>query len=210
VTVSVGWLGAAAAYIALAITGITSVDAQQAHAAYLSLELIGWLVIVPASLASLLTGLVQLLGTEWGLFRHYWVSAKFLLTSVATLILLGQMPAVSHLSGLAAAGTTSSSGKAGVDADVVGLVGQHRPTIVDRGFDAEPQVECLTVEEMAQHVAEFADLGTKLLVLRVLGEPRPHIRPAWCPRPSYDYASRGQRVAIIYLLKGTNMGTSFW
>ena len=43
--------------------------------------LIGWFVIVPASLASLLTGLVQSLGTEWGLFRHYWVSAKFLLTN---------------------------------------------------------------------------------------------------------------------------------
>lgn len=49
VTVSVGWLGAAVAYIALAVTGITSMDAQQARAAYLSLELIGWFVIVPAS-----------------------------------------------------------------------------------------------------------------------------------------------------------------
>jgi hypothetical protein len=114
VTVSVGWLGAAVAYIALAITGITSVDAQQARAAYLSLELIGWFVIVPASLASLLTGLVQSLGTEWGLFRHYWVSAKFLLTSVATLILLGHMPAVSHMSGLAATATASSSPDFGV------------------------------------------------------------------------------------------------
>ena len=109
VTVSVGWLGAAIAYIALAITGITSVDAEQARGAYVSLKVIGWCIIVPASLASLLTGLVQSLCTDWGLFRHYWVSAKFLLTTIATLILLGHMPAVSHLSGLAAAATTSSS-----------------------------------------------------------------------------------------------------
>ena len=114
VTVSVGWLGAAVAYIALAITGITSVDVQQARAAYLSLEMIGWFVIVPASLASLLTGLVQSLGTEWGLFRHYWISAKFLLTTIATLILLGHMPAVSRMSGLAAAASSSSSADFGV------------------------------------------------------------------------------------------------
>lgn len=103
VTISVGWLGAAVAYIALAITGITSVDAEQARAAYLSLKLIGWFVIVPASLASLLTGLVQSLGTEWGLFRHYWISAKFLLTSIATLILMGHMPAVSRMSAMVTA-----------------------------------------------------------------------------------------------------------
>jgi hypothetical protein len=45
-------------------------------------------VIVPFSLASLLTGLVLALGTPWGLFRHYWVAAKFLLTAGATLVLL--------------------------------------------------------------------------------------------------------------------------
>ena len=39
--------------------------------AYLAMDLIGWFVIVPLSLASLLTGLVQALGTTWGLFRHY-------------------------------------------------------------------------------------------------------------------------------------------
>lgn len=106
VTVSVGWLGAAVAYIALAITGVTG-DAEQARAAYLSLKWIGWFVIVPASLASLLTGLVQSLATEWGLFRHYWVSAKFLLTSIATLVLLGHMPAVNRMSSMASASAWS-------------------------------------------------------------------------------------------------------
>ena len=43
------------------------------RAAYLVTALIGWLVIVPLSFAVLVTGLVQSLGTEWGLFRHYWV-----------------------------------------------------------------------------------------------------------------------------------------
>ena len=68
VTFSVGWLGAVVACLALAIAGLTRQDAQVVRAAFLSMELIGWFVIVPLSLAALFTGLVQSLGTEWGLF----------------------------------------------------------------------------------------------------------------------------------------------
>ncbi|MRD49337.1 hypothetical protein GHT07_18840 [Caenimonas koreensis DSM 17982] len=32
-----------------------------------------WFVILPFSLASLVTGIVQALGTAWGLLRHYWI-----------------------------------------------------------------------------------------------------------------------------------------
>jgi hypothetical protein len=66
------------------------------------MELIGWFVIVPLSLAALLTGLVQSLGTEWGLFRYYWVVVKFVLTVGAITILLLHMPAVSRMSGAVA------------------------------------------------------------------------------------------------------------
>ena len=64
VTSSVGWLGAVAAFLALAIAGLTSRDPQMVRAAYLAMELTGWFVIVPLSLASPLTGLVQSLCTE--------------------------------------------------------------------------------------------------------------------------------------------------
>jgi hypothetical protein len=66
------------------------------------MELTGWFVIVPLSVASLLTGLVQSLGTDWGLFRHYWILEKFVLTIGATTILFLHMPAVSRMSGVAA------------------------------------------------------------------------------------------------------------
>jgi hypothetical protein len=65
------------------------------------MELIGWFVIVPFSLAALLAGLVESLGTQWGLFRHWWVSVKFLLTTGATIVLLQHMPAVTRMSGVA-------------------------------------------------------------------------------------------------------------
>jgi hypothetical protein len=109
ITFSVGWLGAVVAYLALAIAALTSRDIQMVRAAYLSMELIGWFVIVPFSLAALLTGLVQSLGTQWGLFRHYWILMKFLLTTAATIVLLGHMEAVSRMSDVAAQTTLSSA-----------------------------------------------------------------------------------------------------
>jgi len=71
VTSSVGWFGAVAGFLALAITGLVGHDAHRVQAAYVAMELISWLVIVPLSLASLVTGFVQALGTPWGLLRHY-------------------------------------------------------------------------------------------------------------------------------------------
>jgi hypothetical protein len=88
VTFSVGWLGADAAFLALAIVGLASQDAQMMRAMYLAMDLTGWFVIVPFSFAALLTGLVLALGTPWGLFRHYWILAKFVLTMGAIIILL--------------------------------------------------------------------------------------------------------------------------
>jgi hypothetical protein len=102
VTSSVGWLGAVVAYLALVVAALTRQDAQTVRAAWVALELTGWFAIVPLSLASLLTGLVQSLGTPWGLFRHYWVLFKLLLTVLATIILLLHMPTVSFLAGVAA------------------------------------------------------------------------------------------------------------
>ena len=109
VTASVGWLGAVACSVALALAGLTSQDPQVVRAAYLTLELIGWFVLVPLSVTSLLTGLVQALGTRWGLFRHYWVLVKLLMNISATIVLLLYMQTLDHLADVAA-DTTSSSG----------------------------------------------------------------------------------------------------
>ncbi len=108
ITFSVGWLGAVVAYLPLAIAGLISRDYQMVRAAYLAMELIGWFVIVPFSLAALLTGVIQSLGTQWGLFRHYWILAKFLLTTGATIVLLRHMQAVSRMAGIAAETTLFS------------------------------------------------------------------------------------------------------
>ena len=109
VTASVGWLGAVAAFLALAIAGLTSEDPQRVRAAYLSMELTGWYVIVPLSLASLVTGLIQSLGTVWGLFRHYWIVIKLLINVFASVLLLVHMSPTTYLAGVAAAAALSAT-----------------------------------------------------------------------------------------------------
>jgi DMSO/TMAO reductase YedYZ heme-binding membrane subunit len=108
VTSSVGWLGAVAAFLGLAVVGLASQDAQTVRAAYLVMEPIGWLVLVPLALASLVTGLVQSLGTTWGLFRHYWVLFKLLINVFATIVLLMYMETLRSLGDVAAETTMST------------------------------------------------------------------------------------------------------
>ena len=123
VTSSVGWFGAVSGFLALAVAGLTSRDTQIVRAAYLSMNLIGWFVIVPLSFASPLTGLLQALGTTWGLFRHYWVLIKFLITIPATLLLLLHMQPVGHLAGVVAEATLSGGELAGLRIQLVADAG---------------------------------------------------------------------------------------
>ena len=109
ITSSVGWIGAVATFLALAIAGLMSKNDQIVRTAYLAMELIGWCVIVPFSIASLLTGLVQSLGTSWGLFRHYWIVAKLLITVFASVLLLVHMQVASRMAGVVA-GTAIGAG----------------------------------------------------------------------------------------------------
>ena len=100
-TVSVGWIGAVVAYLALGVSAVTSQEDQTVRAAWIAMEVIGWYVIVPLALAALLTGMVMALGTPWGVFRHYWVLITLVLTVFSIVILLLHMPTVSAMTDLA-------------------------------------------------------------------------------------------------------------
>jgi hypothetical protein len=101
-TVSVGWIGAVAAYIPFDVATVTSRDAERLRAAYLAMETIARSAIVPLALASLTTGLVVSLGTKWGLFRHYWVLISLVLTILATVVLVLETRTIGALSETAA------------------------------------------------------------------------------------------------------------
>ena len=66
ITVSVGWLGTVAVFLLLALTGLSSGDAQLVQSTYLVMSLLAWYVILPLCSASLATGILQSLGTTWG------------------------------------------------------------------------------------------------------------------------------------------------
>ena len=125
VTSSVGWLGAVAAFLILSVAGLTSDSGVTVRAAYVAMELIGLYMVVPLSLAALLTGLLQALGTRWGLFRHYWVLTKFCLTLVATALLL-----MHQFTAVAGAARRVSSASDGAFPDAGGLATQ---LVVDAG-----------------------------------------------------------------------------
>jgi len=122
-TVSVGWIGAVAAYLALDVAAATSQDTQTLRTAYLAMEVIARNVIVPLAFASLLTGLVMSLGTKWGLFRHYWVLISLLLTIVATVVLLVETQTISYFADIAAAPTTSGDELCALGSTLVHSVG---------------------------------------------------------------------------------------
>lgn len=94
---SVGWLGAVLSSLVLAVVGLTSRDGALVRGTYLTLVVIGWYALVPLSVASLITGLVQGLGTAWGLLRHYWVLVKLVLNLIATGVLLLYMQTLGAL-----------------------------------------------------------------------------------------------------------------
>lgn len=93
--VSVGWIGAAVAYLAVGVAAELSRRPDTVRGAWVTMELVGWYVIVPFAVASLATGVVMALGTPWGLFRHYWVLFSFALTAFAAVVVLLHMPGVS-------------------------------------------------------------------------------------------------------------------
>jgi len=117
VALSVGWLGAVATFLVLSIAGLLSQNGETVRGAYLAMDLIGLLIIVPLSFASLATGLIEALGTQWGLLRHYWIIVKLLLTILSTaLLVLHQYTAVEGAAKRvleAAAETLPSAGRLG-------------------------------------------------------------------------------------------------
>lgn len=99
---SIGWFGAVAVFLTLALVGMTSQDPQLVRASYLVMKLTASFVIVPFAFVSLGSGIVSSLGTKWGLFRYYWVLLKLVITSGATILLLVHTQAIDMLADIAA------------------------------------------------------------------------------------------------------------
>lgn len=102
VTTSVGWIGAVIVFLVVLAVGMTTRDPETARAVFLVLKPAAWFGLVPLALASLLIGIVQSLGTTWGLLKHYWVLCKLFITAFSTFVLLMYMRTFDLLADLAA------------------------------------------------------------------------------------------------------------
>lgn len=114
VVTSVGFIGAVAAFLALAIVGLDG-----AAAIYLALPIVTWWVIVPLAAAALLVGMVSSVATPWGLLRHYWVAVKLVLTLIALVVLLLQTRTIDRLAMMAQAGQIGPASLEGQSAMVL-------------------------------------------------------------------------------------------
>ena len=119
---SVGWLGAVLAYIALDVTAVVSGDIDRVRSAYVAMELTINYAIVPLALAAVIIGIINALGTSWGLFRHYWVLVKLLLTLVATTVLLLETQTIRSLAEAAGTGADPRELPGSLPHSVGGLV----------------------------------------------------------------------------------------
>jgi hypothetical protein len=106
---SVGWIGAVAAFLVLALVGLYSSKVMEMRAVYMAMEPMTIWLIVPLAFLSLITGLVQALSTSWGLFRHYWIVFKLLINLLSLPILLMHTQIIHRVAGTAAANALSAA-----------------------------------------------------------------------------------------------------
>jgi hypothetical protein len=97
VALSVGWFGAVVVFLALSISGMQANTTLDMISAYSAMETAALVIIVPACIGSLLTGVLQSVGTRWGLIKHYWISTKLLLTVIGTTLLFLHLEPISVL-----------------------------------------------------------------------------------------------------------------
>src|SRR5919199_4578911 len=104
VVVSVGWLGLNVGNLTLCVTGLATEDPTTQHAAFGAMYLIGGVLLVPVSLLAYVSGIALGYYSKWGVFRYRWVLVKFVLTTVAVVLVpLSLLPGLSELSSLVAA-----------------------------------------------------------------------------------------------------------
>jgi hypothetical protein len=176
VVCTVGWMGAIAAFLALAVTGLISPDASVVDSSYVAMKLIGWQVIVPLGLASLLTGLVQSLGTTWGLFRHYWVLLKFVLSVAATFLLLLHMTVADRLARAVNQAVLSSSPLRALRIQITADAAAAIVLLIVNAVLSVYKPRGMTPYGSRRQRAEYAKAGSEVMIPD-LGNPA--IVPVW-------------------------------
>ena len=83
------WFGTAFCSLILALYYQNWANGDELYAINAARNLMGEFIIVPSAVLSLVSGLMLCSFTAWGLFKHYWVIAKQILTMI--LIIIGSV-----------------------------------------------------------------------------------------------------------------------
>ena len=81
------WVGGQMCLILLSIMRASMADVADQYAIVLAIEAIDEIVIVGGAMGTLITGFFYSLLTNWGFFRHRWLTVKWIVT--VSLILIG-------------------------------------------------------------------------------------------------------------------------
>jgi hypothetical protein len=100
-TVTGVWLGSVVVYLTLVVVSLAGWADIGLAPTWATLALLGWYVVVPAALASFVSGVAMASSTTWGLFHHKWVVASLGLTTLGVVVLLSHMPGVTESATLA-------------------------------------------------------------------------------------------------------------
>ena len=82
ILVGVGWFGITFAKLVLEIVAFRSGSQDVSQAGLVFMQSLDRAVFPPVALATLATGILLSVGTAWGLFRHWWIVVKLVLTVV--------------------------------------------------------------------------------------------------------------------------------
>src|SRR5690349_4051292 len=80
VVVSLGWMGAGAANVVLAMTAGYTDSGEVRRVCYLMIDQIDAFLVIPGAFAALASGVLLSVVTPWGLTRYWWVLVKLVLT----------------------------------------------------------------------------------------------------------------------------------
>jgi hypothetical protein len=104
VVTSLGWLGLNVGNLTLGLTGLVTDDPNTQHTALGAMYLIGGPLLIPVSLLAYTSGILLGFYSKWGVLRYRWVLVKFVLTTVAVVLIpLSLLPGLRELSAIMAA-----------------------------------------------------------------------------------------------------------
>lgn len=116
IVAAVGWIGVDAVLLVLALAGLTSTDPNVAAASYVAIGTFTSVLLVPAGVLTLATGLLLGAGTRWGIVRYWWLTVKLIITVVlTTLVILLLRPTVAEV-----AARAGQAGSADLSRDQLG------------------------------------------------------------------------------------------